>query len=107
MIRVVLSVWPPGPGGKGTRAKKVCVPEMGLSFFLLSVRNFIFPQRKIFWFWVGGVVWPGGGGPQDPPPPPLGDKHILDSDGALGLMQSSCNAQQATATLRLHSSVAM
>ena len=37
----------PGGGGGVMRAKRVCVPKMGLSFLAL-VQNFIFPSRKIF-----------------------------------------------------------
>ena len=69
-IRVVLSVWSTGRGG-GMRAKKFCVPTMGLSFFDLY-SNFIFFSEEKFLGpgWVCGcVVWRRGWGPPDHPPP--------------------------------------
>ena len=68
-----------GTGGGGLRGqKKVCVPKMGLSFWL-SIQNFIFP-KEFFDFGCGGGL-AGGGGPPDPPP--FVDKHIPVPTSAL------------------------
>ena len=65
-------------GGGGLGQKKVCVPEMGLTFF--SIQKFI--SEEVFFLVLGwGRVWPGGGEwirQIPPPPPPTVDKHVPD-----------------------------
>ena len=76
--RVVPSVWPMdgvGVGGwvggwAGMRAKKVCVPKMGLSSLALYFKIAFFPGGKFAWFWVCGLFGLGGGVRQITPPPP-------------------------------------
>ena len=66
--------------GAGYEGKKKFVYLKWASHFWHSNQNFIFFHRTIFWFWVGGVVWPGGGVRHITPPPPPAcpsvDKHI-------------------------------
>ena len=52
---------PDGMSHRGViRAKKNFVDLKWASHFEISIPNFIFPERRSFWFWVRG--WFGGGG---------------------------------------------
>ena len=59
-----------GDGWGGMGAKKVCVPEMGLSLFGSRFKISFFPRGKIFGcVWVGGLALVGGSARSPPPPP--------------------------------------
>ena len=78
----MLSVRPTGRGGggwvDGYEGKERFVYLKWASHCWLPIQNFIFPQRKFFWFWVGG---PWGVGPPDHPPHP-GPPAYVDSSTA-------------------------
>ena len=70
-----------GTGGGGYEGKRRNLKWASHCCF--SIRNFIFPQRKIILVLGWGMVWPGGGVPPDHSPPPprrLVDKHIPDAE---------------------------